>query len=96
MLVDLSCCAAYLGFLVGGSRFPSRSVCVCLCGFSCSVLVFAVLIVCVCVRVFRGISVSSAPVLNSQQLRLAAQSFTCMLRMLQQKIRHNFQCADIK
>ena len=41
--------------------------------------------------VFRGISASPAPVLNSQQLRLAARSFTCMLRLLQQEITHNFQ-----
>ena len=46
--------------------------------------------------VFRGISASPAPVLNTQQLRLAARSFTCMLRMLQAEVLHNFQCADIK
>ena len=46
--------------------------------------------------VFRGISASLAPVLNRQQLRLAAPSFTCMLQMLQTEILHNFQCADIK
>ena len=46
--------------------------------------------------VFRGISASPAPVLNGQQLRLAARSFTCMLRLLQREITHNFQCADIK
>ena len=33
--------------------------------------------------VFRGISASPSPIFNSQQLRLAARSFTCMLRMLQ-------------
>ena len=46
--------------------------------------------------VFRGIFASPAPVLNGQQLRLAARSFTCMLRLLQREITHNFQCADIK
>ena len=46
--------------------------------------------------VFRGISALPAPVLNNQQLRLATRSFTCMLRMLQNAITHNFQCADIK
>ena len=46
--------------------------------------------------VFRGISASPAPVLNGQQLRLGARSFTCMLRLLQTEITHNFQCADIK
>ena len=54
--------------------------------------------------VFRGISASPASVLDSQQLRLAARSFTCMLRILQREITHNlqreithnFQCADIK
>ena len=46
--------------------------------------------------VFRGISASPVPVLNGQQLRLAARSFTCMLRLLQTEITHNFQCADIK
>ena len=33
--------------------------------------------------VFRGISASPAPMLNRQELRLAARSFTCMLHMLQ-------------
>ena len=46
--------------------------------------------------VFRGMSASPAPVLNGRQLRLAARSFTCMLRLLQKEITHNFQCADIK
>ena len=47
-------------------------------------------------RVFRGILASPAPMLNRQQLRLAARAFTCMLLMLQDEITHNFQCADIK
>ena len=46
--------------------------------------------------VFRGISAALAPILNQQQLRIAARSFTCMLRMLQGDIPHNFQCTDIK
>ena len=45
--------------------------------------------------VFRGISASPAPVLDRQQLRLAARSFICMLRMLQTEVLHNFQCADV-
>ena len=46
--------------------------------------------------VFRGIFASPAPVLDRQQLRVAARSFTCMLRMLQTEVLHNFQCADRK
>ena len=46
--------------------------------------------------VFRGISASPAPVLPRPKLRLAARAFTCMVRLLQAEIVHNFQCADIK
>ena len=48
------------------------------------------------VWVFRGISASPAPILQRKQLRLAARAFTCMLRMLQTEIVHNFQFADVK
>ena len=46
--------------------------------------------------VFRGISASPARILPCQQLRLAAQAFTCMLRLLHSEIGHNFQCGDIR
>ena len=44
--------------------------------------------------VFRGISASPAPVLQQRQLRKGARAFTCMLRMWQAEIRHNFQHTD--
>ena len=45
--------------------------------------------------VFRGISASPAPILR-RQLRLGARAFTCMLRMLQAEITHNFQYTNIQ
>ena len=45
--------------------------------------------------VFRGISASPAPILQRRQLRQGARAFTCMLRMLQTEIAHNFQYTDI-
>ena len=46
--------------------------------------------------VFRGISASSAPLLQRRQLRKGARAFTCTLRMLQTEITHNFQYTDIQ
>ena len=46
--------------------------------------------------VFRGISASLVPILDRQQLQLAARSFTYMLHMLQSEVPNIFQCADIK
>ena len=46
--------------------------------------------------VFRGISASPAPILQQRQLRKGARAFTCMLRMLQTEITHNFQYTDIQ
>ena len=37
------------------------------------------------------ISASLEPILHRRQLRLEARAFTCMLRMLQTEITHNFQ-----
>ena len=45
---------------------------------------------------FRGISASPAPILQQRQLRKGALAFTCMLRMLQTEITHNFQYTDIE
>ena len=46
--------------------------------------------------VFRGNSASPTPILNRALLRMSARAFTCMLRMLQTELPHNFQCADAK
>ena len=46
--------------------------------------------------VCRGISASPAPILQQRQLRKGARAFTCMLRMLQADITHNFQYTDIQ
>ena len=46
--------------------------------------------------VLRGISTSPAPIVQRRQLRQGARAFTCMLRMLQTEIAHNFQYTNIQ
>ena len=46
--------------------------------------------------VFPGISASPAPILHRPVLCMAAHAVTCMRRLLQTEIPHNFQCADVK